>query len=204
MNNLTTRKIVLGMLMTLVLAFGVQGTADAITRFTSSSGDLQLHPPKTSFTVRFSVGLQSAAIKPGHKRIPLTDINKNPVTINPTTPYYDDSDGTGFLGTGVLRDSPLSYDAAHNYNEESINITVEGATLKKVGNFNATGASHTMSEGGVNAARLTSSVPNLDDCRKRNRNSHNHYTGYNGYGGSSDRCSCCIQFRYDGLHSSSV
>ena len=29
MNNLTTRKIVLGMLMTLVLAFSVQGIADA-------------------------------------------------------------------------------------------------------------------------------------------------------------------------------
>ena len=29
MNNLTTRKIVLGLLMTLVLAFGVQGIAEA-------------------------------------------------------------------------------------------------------------------------------------------------------------------------------
>ena len=31
MNNLTTRKIVLGMLMVLVLAFSVQGTAEAIS-----------------------------------------------------------------------------------------------------------------------------------------------------------------------------
>ena len=31
MNNLTTRKIVLGLLMTLVLAFSVQGIADAVT-----------------------------------------------------------------------------------------------------------------------------------------------------------------------------
>ena len=31
MNNLTTRKIVLGMLMALVLAFGVLGIADALT-----------------------------------------------------------------------------------------------------------------------------------------------------------------------------
>ena len=30
MNNLTTRKIVLGMLMALVLAFSVQGIADAV------------------------------------------------------------------------------------------------------------------------------------------------------------------------------
>ena len=31
MNNLTTRKIVLGLLMTLVLAFGVPGIVDAIS-----------------------------------------------------------------------------------------------------------------------------------------------------------------------------
>ena len=42
MNNLTTRKIVLGMLMALVLTFSVQGIAEALT-FTrpSNSGDLQ-------------------------------------------------------------------------------------------------------------------------------------------------------------------
>ena len=31
MNNLTTRKIVLGLLMALVLAFSVQGIAEALT-----------------------------------------------------------------------------------------------------------------------------------------------------------------------------
>ena len=31
MNNLTTRKIVLGLLVTLVLAFSVQGIADALS-----------------------------------------------------------------------------------------------------------------------------------------------------------------------------
>ena len=30
MNNLTTRKIILGLLMTLVLAFGVQGIVNAV------------------------------------------------------------------------------------------------------------------------------------------------------------------------------
>ena len=38
MNNLTTRKIVLGLLMVLVLAFSVQGTADAATINLTSSG----------------------------------------------------------------------------------------------------------------------------------------------------------------------
>ena len=42
MNNLTTRKIVLGLLMVLVLAFSVQGIADAIDRIgRGTSGDLQ-------------------------------------------------------------------------------------------------------------------------------------------------------------------
>ena len=41
MNNLTTRKIVLGLLMALVLAFSMQGTADALTLSPSTSpGDL--------------------------------------------------------------------------------------------------------------------------------------------------------------------
>ena len=41
MNNLTTRKIVLGMLMTLVLTLSVQGIADALTFSTSRTGDLE-------------------------------------------------------------------------------------------------------------------------------------------------------------------
>ena len=40
MNSLTTRKIVLGILMALVLTFSVQGIADAIT-ITKVSGDRQ-------------------------------------------------------------------------------------------------------------------------------------------------------------------
>ena len=42
MNNLTTRKIVLGLLMVLVLAFSVQGIAQALTRLSRApKGDLQ-------------------------------------------------------------------------------------------------------------------------------------------------------------------
>ena len=43
MNNLTTRKIVLGMLMALVLAFSVQGIADALTFGRLQTGDLQTY-----------------------------------------------------------------------------------------------------------------------------------------------------------------
>ena len=41
MNNLTTRKIVLGLLMVLALAFGVQGIADAITVISTTTSETQ-------------------------------------------------------------------------------------------------------------------------------------------------------------------
>ena len=51
MNNLTTRKIVLGMLMALVLAFSVQGTADAQTfGHHEKSGDSSALPASPGLT----------------------------------------------------------------------------------------------------------------------------------------------------------
>ena len=58
MSNLTTRKIVLGMLMALVLTFSVQGIAEALTFSTSRSGDLETKAPNETFTIRFSVSLK--------------------------------------------------------------------------------------------------------------------------------------------------
>ena len=58
MNNLTTRKIVLGMLMALVLTFSVQGIAEALTFSTSRTGDIRrMHDQNIDvrFTIRFSV-----------------------------------------------------------------------------------------------------------------------------------------------------
>ena len=60
MNNLTTRKIVLGLLMALVLAFSVQGIADALTFKESRTGDLQTLLPNDKFTIKFSVELTSS------------------------------------------------------------------------------------------------------------------------------------------------
>ena len=56
MSNLTTRKIVLGLLMTLVLAFSVLGTAEAL-RFntTTRTGDLQTVLPGADIKITFSV-----------------------------------------------------------------------------------------------------------------------------------------------------
>ena len=55
MSNLTTRKIVLGTLMVLVLAFSVQGIADALTFGTSRTGDLQTKLPNEDITISFTV-----------------------------------------------------------------------------------------------------------------------------------------------------
>ena len=56
MNNLTTRKIVLGLLMVLVLAFSVQGIADALT-LTETSPVVQSKRMGSTFEVSFRVGL---------------------------------------------------------------------------------------------------------------------------------------------------
>ncbi len=61
--NLKTRKIVLGLLMTLVLAFSVQGITDALTldKPTADSGDLQTVAVNTSFEIQFTVALADPA-----------------------------------------------------------------------------------------------------------------------------------------------
>ncbi|MCG9133672.1 hypothetical protein J5I95_18520, partial [Candidatus Poribacteria bacterium] len=54
-----TGNLFIGVLMGLVLALGVQGTADAISRLTRSSGDLQTVTAGDDFQIRFTVTLQS-------------------------------------------------------------------------------------------------------------------------------------------------
>ena len=74
MNNLTTRKIVLGLLMALVLVFSVQGIADALSTLNKTvSTDVQRILPGASHTFTFSVsGIQDyIADNPG-----TTDVNE--------------------------------------------------------------------------------------------------------------------------------
>ena len=130
MNNLTTRKIVLGMLMTLVLAFSVQGTADAITKFTkSTSTDYQVRSINEPFTITFSISTQrSADIKDNQDRL---------VTENGETQTHIDSDG--YPGTWGDHDSnadtphtfkrtagaaKVSDSLRKHYNDEAIGISV--------------------------------------------------------------------------------
>ena len=59
-----TRNLFIGVLMGLVMVFGVQGIADALTLSkTSTSGDLQTKPAGSSFDITFSVTLQSDSTK---------------------------------------------------------------------------------------------------------------------------------------------
>ena len=124
MNNLTTRKIVLGLLMALVLAFSVQGTADALTFSTSRTGDLQTVREDREFRIRFSVSLRSASIKSGYKRTPAGEVDTGVAT----TTYYEDTGDSGYQA-----ETQVVYAEAHNYDQESISIAVpSGPTLQKI------------------------------------------------------------------------
>ena len=92
MNNLTTRKIVLGLLMALVLAFSVQGTADALRFGTSRTGDLQTVLPnqKNGFKVRFSVTLGSNTTK-------ITDKDENLIKDGTAPDANARIDSSGYL-----------------------------------------------------------------------------------------------------------
>ena len=64
MNNLTTRKIVLGMLMTLVLGFGVPGVVDAVRdpKLKQSSSDFfKFRTPNTTFSISVSLSFDDSA-----------------------------------------------------------------------------------------------------------------------------------------------
>ena len=113
MSNLTTRKIVLGTLMVLVLAFSVQGTADALTFGTSRTGDLQTVLANDDFSITFRPDLvgpvdvnDSDPSKARHQKASTTDIayakgdrtrpaEPNPITRNFTV-TVDSSYQTGY------------------------------------------------------------------------------------------------------------
>ena len=70
MSNLTTRKIVLGTLMVLVLAFSVQGIADALSFRESRTGDLQTIVINNEFTI-------SLTVVPGSNTTPIIGTGTN-------------------------------------------------------------------------------------------------------------------------------
>ena len=127
MNNLTTRKIVLGMLMTLVLAFSVQGTADAITKFTkSTSTDYQVRSINESFTISFSISAQSQiSIKNTDDR--LVDESGNTIDSSGYPGTWGDHDSNADTPDTFQRTAgaaKLSDSLRYHYNDEAIGISV--------------------------------------------------------------------------------
>ena len=81
MNNLTTRKIVLGLLMTLVLAFSVQGIADAF-EVTKSTNSVALLPISgTTSEQTFSFGITFTTTEVGADLVLADDDNKGVTTV---------------------------------------------------------------------------------------------------------------------------
>ena len=144
MNNLTTRKIVFGMLMVLVLAFSVQGIAEAADLpLSKTSGDLQTKSEGETFKITFSVGIRSntTAIRNSDRK--LIDDNTT-ILITPgsatlsTTPPGTRIDNNGYLiaeinskdyrlttpinadpsGLGEIPPSPTGYDRPYTVYEK--------------------------------------------------------------------------------------
>ena len=113
--KLFTKKTYLGVLMTLVLVFSVQGIADALTFSTSRSGDLETKAPNEKFTVTFSVSLK------GNTAIRNTDgdlVTEGGQTID-SSGYQIDSDGNrlntaadGTVGSIPIDSSGFELDSA--------------------------------------------------------------------------------------------
>ena len=160
MNTLTTRKIVLGLLMVLVLAFSVQSIADALTFGTSRSGDLVTVSPNQPFTIRFSVNLRSPeAVNPDTRRASTTDIgyasgdrvrpgpsnDQVSHTITTDTGYTDGDTHYYTVTTTATQQNNAGNDItvtthtrnwlteseAYYYNDEAIKIIPDGLTLMR-------------------------------------------------------------------------
>ena len=160
--KLFTKNTTLGLLIAFVLALGVVGDADAISRLTRSSGDLQTVTAGTEYQIRFTVGLQSPTRTSTHRnyaQTPSGDVDATAVADkrNKTTYYLDDYDPDNTAtARGYQSETQVTYDTAHDYEQESIEITVSGGSLKKVGSHDASGTSLMMYESTHNSYSTTS------------------------------------------------
>ena len=161
-----TRKLVLGMLMTLVLAFSVQGIADALTFGTSRSGDLATElPVPNDFTIRFSVtpkGNTNIENANGDRVDEAENlINSSGYYINADGDYVTTPGGSTVATTTAER-VRANDSVRYHYSDEQITITVTNAEITKVGSHDITDtASHVLMEMGEDEDRLTSSNTTL-------------------------------------------
>ena len=138
--KLFTKNTYLGLLVAFVLALGVQGTADAISRLTRSSGDLQTVTAGHTYQIQFSVTLQSPTRTSTHTNYAQTPAGNVDATAvadkrNKTTYYLDDYDpDNDATARGYQSEAQVTYDTAHDYEQESIAIALTGGgAIQKVG-----------------------------------------------------------------------
>ena len=152
--------------MTLVLTFGVQESVDAINRLTRNAGDLQTVTAGRDYQIRFTVGLQSpvrGSAYTNHAQTPTANVNLDVSSkTNKTTYYEDDYDPTNdTTERGYQNETQVYYDVAHDYDQESISISVTGGgSIKKVGSYDvpANTTSLTMYERTHNSYSTTSNA----------------------------------------------
>ena len=94
MKNLMTRKLLFGMLMTLVLAFSVQGIADALTLM-ETSPIVQSKREGSTFEITFRVGLTGNRVQ-NHP-----DYSNRRISANDHTAPYDYIDSSGYAVTYI-------------------------------------------------------------------------------------------------------
>ena len=101
--KLFTRNAFLVMIMSLVLAFSVQGTADALTfrDHSTSDGDLQTLFTNEKFTITFSVNLTSSKDIYDDTSTPRRQVYEHPSTTTDFTNYLIDSSGYKLEGITV-------------------------------------------------------------------------------------------------------
>ena len=150
MNNLTTRKIVLGMLMTCVLAFGVQGVVDAVRdpKLKQSSSDFfKFRTPNTTFS--FSVSLpfdvaDNSASNPETVTITFSS-GITPIGIfqgETSTVTLTEKGGRDAVTADPNADPPIRAVSAANGNEYSFGTDKDtnSTTITIQGRFNNTGS----------------------------------------------------------------
>ena len=93
MNNLTTRKIILGLLVTLVLAFSVQGICEALTLSAKSDTTQIKQPSDVPFEIQFSVDLT--------RPTDINDFNVNSRHIKASATDIQNGN-SGFVSSGTL------------------------------------------------------------------------------------------------------
>ena len=123
MNNLTTRKIVLGLLMALVLAFSVQGIANALT-LEKRSGDFQTKPAGSTFEITFSVRLDSNSTRIYNSNGQQIDEYENTIDSSGYLVKYIGSSARRLISSNALSDAN-SLTAAVTYNVNSVPGTLK-------------------------------------------------------------------------------